>query len=146
MKLEEVIRCHGHPNIRGEHRSTFQITTEAHLSPRGDCVIGIGADKGASDLGEEFRRLIADEGTTLVTLLRCRDISVRVVSSGSAAFTLDHPTDLVWRRSTFSCGRTIGICSDHTARTLPRSLMHYLKEGGEMVVVMTAYTADEEPD
>ncbi|HRX33916.1 MAG TPA: DUF371 domain-containing protein, partial [Methanoregulaceae archaeon] len=42
MNIEERICCRGHHNIRGTHRSTFQVTTETDLSPRGDCVIGVG--------------------------------------------------------------------------------------------------------
>ena len=62
---------------------------------------------------------------------------VEVRSHGSATMTLDHPTDLVWRRSTFVCGRTIGICSDRVAATLPEDLVRHLKEGRGMTVTMT---------
>jgi hypothetical protein len=50
--------------------------------------------------------------------------------------TLDHPRDIVWRRSTFVCGRTIGILSDVVAAGLPRKLMENLKLGKEMVVTL----------
>ena len=143
MKIEERIRCRGHPNIQGMHPSTFQITTETDLSPRGDCVIGVGADRAASDLGDDFRALLAGERTALVTLLIAGDITVRITSRGSPSLTLDHPTDVVWRKSTFTCGRTIGICSDQTARTLPRTLISYLRNGGDMTVIITACSVDE---
>jgi hypothetical protein len=52
--------------------------------------------------------------------------------------TLDHPDDMVWRKSTFVCGRTIGILSDKVALTLPRELMENLARGEEMVVILTA--------
>ncbi|HEU17535.1 MAG TPA: DUF371 domain-containing protein [Methanolinea sp.] len=138
MNVEERICCGGHPNIRGTHRSTFQITTETDLSPRGDCVIGVGADKGAIDLSDEFRAALECESATLVTLLVAGDISVRVTSKGSASLTLDHETDLVWRKSTFTCSRTIGISSDYAALTLPRELISHLRGGGEMLVILNA--------
>ncbi|KQC08763.1 MAG: hypothetical protein APR55_11050 [Methanolinea sp. SDB] len=138
MNVEERICCGGHPNIRGTHRSTFQITTETDLSPRGDCVIGVGADKGAIDLSDEFRAALEYESATLVTLLVAGDITVRVTSKGSASLTLDHETDLVWRKSTFTCSRTIGISSDYTALTLPRELISHLRGGGEMLVILNA--------
>jgi Uncharacterized protein conserved in archaea len=53
--------------------------------------------------------------------------------------TFDHPTDLVWRRSDFVCGRTIGVGSDYVARTLPRELIEILSGGAEMSVIMTVY-------
>ena len=144
MNVEERICCGGHPNIRGTHRSTFQITTGTDLSPRGDCVIGVGADKGAIDLSDEFRAALECESATLVTLLVAGDISVRVTSKGSASLTLDHETDLVWRKSTFTCSRTIGISSDYAALTLPRELISHLRGGGEMLVILNAYPHGDE--
>jgi hypothetical protein len=55
---------------------------------------------------------------------------------------LSHPTDLVWRRSSFVCDRTIGIFSDRTARTLPRPLIVRLSEGDDLRVELTV-TAGE---
>jgi hypothetical protein len=43
---------------------------------------------------------------------------------------------MVWRRSTFVCGRTIGIQSDMVAAGLPRELVEHLKLGKEMVVTL----------
>ena len=45
---------------------------------------------------------------------------------------------MVWRRSTFVCGRTIGILSDQVAATLPKSLIENLIAGKEMVVTLIA--------
>jgi len=63
---------------------------------------------------------------------------VEVRSRGSSQFTLDHPADMVWRKSPFVCGRTIGILSDRVALTLPRELLENLARGEEMVVSLTA--------
>jgi hypothetical protein len=54
--------------------------------------------------------------------------------------TLDHPIDLVWRRSGFVCGRTIGIHSDFVAATLPRELIAALARGEEMILEMRAFS------
>jgi hypothetical protein len=51
---------------------------------------------------------------------------------------MDHPADMVWRKSPFVCGRTIGILSDRVALTLPRELIAHLARGKEMVVTLTA--------
>jgi hypothetical protein len=45
---------------------------------------------------------------------------------------------MVWRRSTFVCGRTIGILSDHVAVNLPESLIANLVLGKEMIVTLIA--------
>ncbi len=45
---------------------------------------------------------------------------------------------MVWRRSSFVCGRTIGIMSDHVAAALPKTLIANLVAGKEMIVTLTA--------
>ncbi len=132
-----MITCHGHAHVRGSHKTTFEITCEDELSPQGDCIIGVCSDKGAADLADNFCSLLADERAILTTCLQAGGISCEIRSRGSSQMTFDHPTDLVWRRSEFVCGRTIGIGSDHVARTLPRELINLLSGGADMVVIMT---------
>ena len=136
VEITETIRCHGHQNVRGMHKSTFEITKETELSPAGDCIIAVGADKGAADLSPEFRRVLATDGSKLITHLQIGSIEATVLSEGADGMTLSHPTDLVWRRSTFLCPRTIGIYSDHVARQIPRELIEELKKGKDMVVTL----------
>jgi hypothetical protein len=143
MMVTEVIRCRGHHYVRATHRTTLEVTAEEELTPRGECIIGIGADKGARDLSVEFRRAAADDRAVIDTILETRGISVHLHSHGSAKMTLDHPTDLVWRRSSFVCGRTIGIQSDHTAATLPRELIELLRKGTDLTVTLTATLPDQ---
>jgi hypothetical protein len=138
MEIREVITCHGHVHVRGTHRTTFEITCEDELSLQGDCIIGVSADKGAADLADDFCSLLADDRAILTTQLQAGDITCEIRSRGSSQMTFDHPTDLVWRRSDFVCGRTIGIGSDYVARTLPRELIESLSGGAEMIVIMTA--------
>jgi hypothetical protein len=138
MRAREVVVCRGHANVTGTHRTTFEVTCEDHLSPSGHCIIGVGADRGAADLSDGFRRIIADDRAKLYTTLSTEEYSVCIHSRGHRDMTLDHPTDLVWRRSGFVCGRTVGIHSDHTAATLPRGLIAALREEAELVVEMVA--------
>ncbi|MDD2471267.1 MAG: DUF371 domain-containing protein [Methanocorpusculum sp.] len=137
MLVTEIIHCHGHKNVRALHKYTFEVTKETELSPKGDCIIGVGADKGAVDLSPEFHAAIAKNGAILITTLTCGEISVQILSEGAADITLTHPTDLVWRRSAFVCPRTVAIYSDHTAKLLPRELVTALQSGAEMTVTLT---------
>lgn len=138
MRAREVVVCRGHPYVSGTHRTTFEVTRETHLSQSGHCIIGVGADKGAADLSEEFRRILADDRAELLTTLTVAEYTVCIRSAGHSSMTLDHATDLVWRKSGFVCGRTVGIHSDHTAATLPRGLIAALQKGEELVVEMVA--------
>ncbi|MFZ2075051.1 MAG: DUF371 domain-containing protein [Methanoregula sp.] len=137
MEAQEIIRCRGHSLVLGNHPTTFEVTCGEHLSENGNCIIGIAADKGCAGLSGEFRNILAHDDAVLVTRLFAGGIGSEVRSRGSVHLTLDHPTDIVWRRSTFTCGRTIGICSDRVAATLPRELIAALRNGEEMTVTLT---------
>ncbi|MCP1662070.1 MAG: DUF371 domain-containing protein [Methanocalculus sp. MSAO_Arc1] len=142
MEIREHIHCQGHANVTGRHPTTFEITRDDELTLQGDCIIGVSADKAALDLPDAFCDLLADDHAVLRTLLKAGGVVCEIRSSGSAAMALDHETDLVWRRSGYVCGRTIGIRSDHVARTLPRELIAALARGSAMEVTLIA----ERPD
>ena len=137
MEVREIIHCRGHPLVLGNHPTTFEVTREDHLTKNGNCIIGISADKGCAGLSAAFKRVLANDDAVLVTRLSSEEVMFEVKSRGSSQFTLDHPTDMVWRRSSFVCGRTIGILSDHVAATLPEKLIASLVTGNEMIVTMT---------
>ncbi|MDP2796876.1 MAG: DUF371 domain-containing protein [Methanoregula sp.] len=138
MEAQEIIHCRGHPLVLGTHPTTFEVTCESQLTSNGNCIIGITADKGCAGLSSEFRDLLAHDDARLLTLLMCGEIEVEIHSRGSSQFTLTHPTDMVWRRSMFVCGRTIGILSDKVAATLPDELIKMLIAEKTMVVTLTA--------
>jgi len=138
MEAQETIYCQGHPLVLGNHPTTFEVTREDHLTKYGNCIIGIAADKGCNGLSPEFKRMLSHDDAVLFTRLSCDGVTVEVKSRGSSLFTLDHPTDMVWRRSSFVCGRTIGIISDHVAATLPKTLIANLVAKKEMIITLTA--------
>jgi uncharacterized protein len=138
MKATETVIAHGHPLVCGTHPTTFEVTTDEGLTLNGDCIIAVGADKGAAALSQEFRDVISRDGSKLITRLVCRDLCIEVRSYGGRGITLEHPTDLVWRRSTFCCGRTVATGSDFVAGTLPREMIQYLREGAVIRVEMIA--------
>ena len=138
MEAQEIIPCRGHPLVSGKHPTTFEVTAESHLTSTGDCIIGIAADKGCAGLSAEFKHVLSHDDARLLTRLACGEVTVEIHSRGSSQFTLVHPTDMVWRRSTFVCGRTIGILSDHVAATLPDELIKNLMAEKTMIVTLTA--------
>lgn len=138
MEAEEIIHCRGHPLVSGNHPTTFEVTAESHLTSTGNCIIGIAADKGCAGLSPAFKNVLSHDDARLLTRLVCGDGEVEIHSRGSSQFTLTHPTDLVWRKSTFVCGRTIGIQSDQVAATLPDALIKNLIAEKTMIVTLIA--------
>jgi len=137
MEAQETIRCRGHPLVLGTHPTTFEVTCEEHLTENGNCIVGVGADKGCAGLSPEFKECLAHDDAVLVTRLLAGGVEAVIRSRGADGLLLNHPTDMVWRRSTFTCGRTIGICSDQVAASLPRALIDALRAGAEMTVTLT---------
>ncbi len=142
MEIQEILHCRGHPNVSGRHPTTIEVTTEDHLSPHGDCIVGIGADKGASGLSPRFAKALARDDAILISRFSCQESVMEITSRGNRAMTLDHPADLVWRKSSFVCGRTVGISSDYAAGDFPRDLISLLCNGGNLLVEMTVIVED----
>ena len=138
MKARDTVRARGHPLVQGTHTTTFEVTKDETLTLAGDCIIGIAADKGAAALASDLKALLSDDRAVLTTRLIADDQVVVVRSRGSSGLTLDHPGDLVWRRSDFVSDRTVAVRSDHTAAALPREFIDALRRGADLVVELEA--------
>jgi len=142
------IFAHGHKNIRATHRTTFEITKSEHLTPRGDCIIGVGADKSLLDLPEDLKALLKAEHFFEVELhLPDYGISEKVVGKGNSNLTLSHPEDIVVRKSNYTCPRTLIIRANKAACDLDREMVEYLKEKNtELVFTLRPLKAAEKRD
>ena len=133
----EVVRARGHPNVRATHPTTLEITREEHLTPRGDCIIAVGADKGARDLSEAFKEAAKREGALIRITIEVPSRGLRevVLARGHPGLTFEHPTDMVVRKSNFTCGRTVAVGADKAARDLSRELIEALRDPGAEVII-----------
>ena len=131
---EEIIRAIGHENVTSRHRTTLEFTKETHLTPRGDCIIAVGADKGLQEFSEEFKNLLKDDDAILEITIECGGISETIRARGHSHLTLTHPTDMVVRKSDFVCGRTLAVRADKASIDLDRELVEKLRLGGEAVI------------
>lgn len=127
MKIAEVIFAHGHRNIQATHKTTFEITKDAELSKRGDCIIAVSADKALGDLSPEFKRVICSENRRIKILIEAGDFVEVVEAFGDPKLILSHPTDMVIRKSNYICSRTLAIEADKAACDLSRKLVEKLK-------------------
>ncbi len=114
-----IVVARGHPGITARHRTTFMVTKDRGVGPKGDCIIAVGADKAVSDLAPELKRAIR-AGRELLITLRAGEMVEKIHARGHPSLTLDHPTDIVVRKSKFTCGRTLAIGADKAAAELSR--------------------------
>ncbi len=145
MKLVvDVVKARGHPNVRAEHRTTFEITKDRDLTPRGDCIIGVAADKGASDLNPELRDTLRKDTSIVVLKLACRDVADIVVAQGSSSLTLEDGRRIVVRKSSYIGPETLAIRANKAAKDLDRRLIECLRQGEELTVKIIAIDLQKE--
>lgn len=135
MTTTEIILAYGHKNIRATHKSTLEITKEAELSRRGDCIIAVSADKALNDLGSEFKEKLSKENAKITMLIEAGDIVELVNVLGSSRLILTHSTDMVVRKSNYICNRTLAIRADKAACDLSRRLVEKLKNQKQKVKI-----------
>ena len=128
------IMAKGHENVLSLHKSTFEITKDKDLSLAGDCIIGLDIDKSMEDFPEEFKEKLANEDTKVIVELKTPNASDTIEGYGHHDLTLSHPTDIVCRKSTFVCSRTLMIKSNKAAIDLNRDLIKDLANGESMDV------------
>jgi len=127
MRLVEDVLARGHPNVLGTHRITFEITKDHDLSKRGDCVIGVNANKGPSDFSPEFKDACRREGAMVAVRLEASKIVEVIHGLGNQHLTFTHSREMVGRKSSFTSDRTIMIRADKAASDLNRELVEALK-------------------
>ena len=132
--LREVIHCRGHRNVRATHRSTLEITREDFLTPRGDCIICVSADKALSDLSEDFKEALR-RGARLRVIIRAGDITDELTAYGSPKLRLESPVSIVIRKSDYIDARTLAIRANKAAKDIKRELVELLRNPETSVTV-----------
>ena len=127
MLLEESFAARGHANIRATHERTVEVTRETHLTPQGDCIAAVAAEKGLRDLPREMKDAAKRTDSIISLSLRLGDRVFTTTGRGDPGLTWDHPTDMVARMSGYTCPRTLMVCADKATIHMPRSLVQQIK-------------------
>lgn len=125
----ESVLFHGHPMVRALHPTTIEVTTEEHLSERGDYIIGVAASKGCADLARETKDALRNDDSKVTIRVLAGHESFEVRARGDSRLLLSHPRDIVVRRSTFINERTVAVNAEFAAMDMPRSIVETLKDG-----------------
>ncbi len=130
-----VFSARGHENVQSTHRTTFEVTKEEALSKRGDCIVAVEATKAAADLPVEFKEAARKEGARITVTVEADELKETVKARGSPQLQFTHQTDLVVRKSSYVCGRTLAIGADKAAIDFSRELVEKLKNPKQTVKV-----------
>jgi hypothetical protein len=132
--LIEVVHGHGRPNITGTHRSTFEVTRDEDISAAADCIIAVGADKGAATLSEPFKKAAARDDAFITCTIESGGFRDTVTGWGSKDMTFTVEDSMVFRVSNYVCGRTVMIYADKPAARLDRNLIKALRAENNLVI------------
>jgi uncharacterized protein len=132
--LKYIFYAKGHPNVTSVHKSTFEVTMDKEIGITADCIVGVSSKTKLEDFPVELRKAIKNEDTVIKLQLETQNASDEIIGYGHSELTLDHPTDMVCRKSEYKCSRTLMIKADKAAVDLKRELIDDLKVGKELKV------------
>ena len=135
MKIE--IPFSGHRNILSLHQKTIEITKDEGLTSNGDCIVGVSADISCVDLPEKMKKKIQNPKTKIMFSIRAGGKKFTIQGNGAEKLSLKHTKDIVLRKSTFTCSRTVAINCDKASSDIPRDFEKILQDSktkGSMII------------
>ena len=121
------IPFYGHENIRSLHQKTIEITTESELTLQGNCIIGVRASCGCNDISEKMKNLLRASKSDVLFTIIVKDLSFKVKGKGRKDLILTNPHDIVIRKSSFICPRTLATHCDKASDSIPRNIIKLLQ-------------------
>lgn len=126
-RVTEKIEARGHPNIKANHKTTFEFTKEDFVTVKGDCILAVKASKAAADLSLSFKRLASSELARIIFIIEVDGIIELAVGRGSRSLTFTDETAIVSRKSNYVCPKTVMINSNKAAKDFNRVFIEHLR-------------------
>jgi len=124
-----VIRGRGHRNIKATHRTTIMFTRDEELTPRGDCIVLVGCDKSLADFPKGFVELARRREAVIVVEIHAANYKETIIGRGDPSLTYKSERDIVIRKSSYTCPRTLAINADKAACDISRDMVNFLRRG-----------------
>ena len=135
-ELEEVVRARGHENVRAEHASTWELTSDDWLTPAGDCILAVETHRVPADFDRSFADACRDPDAAIEATLRVDDHEVVVEGRGHPDLTFEDDRSMVARTSEYVDDRTVMVGADAAAADLDRALVSALAKGADLECVL----------
>ena len=135
MKL--VIPFTGHKEVLSLHEKTLEITKDDSLTAQGDCIVGVNSGISCIDLPDKMKKKIQNPKSKIKFTINVGKFSFQIQGQGSDKLTLKHVSDIVLRKSAFTCSRTIAINCDKASSDIPRDFVRLLQNPqtkGKMII------------
>jgi hypothetical protein len=134
MTREQVVHAQGHEHVSAEHASTLEVTSDDYLTPAGDCIVGIEADRVPADFDDAFVETCRDPGATITATIEAGDRRAVVEGRGDPALTFESDRSHVCRTSEYVDDRTVMVGADAAAGDLDRDLIATIADGAPITV------------
>lgn len=128
-----VIRARGHENVTATHSSTLELTADDFLTPAGDCIIGIEADRTPTGFSADFVASCQNRSATIELVLEAGGQRDVITGRGDPGLSFTGERSLVCRSSDYVDERTAMVEADAAAADLDRGLVEALSAGADLV-------------
>ncbi len=135
--MEEIIHARGHEHVTAEHSSTFEVTTDDFLTPAGDCILAIEADRAPADFDPDFIEACQDVEATITVTIEAGGHVDSVSGRGDPDLECTNERSLVGRTSEYVDDRTIMNDASFAAEGFDRDLIAALADGAEATVTIS---------
>ncbi|NEU57636.1 DUF371 domain-containing protein [Halorussus sp. MSC15.2] len=135
--MDEVLHARGHENVSAAHASTFEVTTDDYLTPAGDCILGIEADRAPADFDDEFVAACQNADATITATFEAAGHTETVVGRGHPDLEFESDRSAVGRTSDYVDDRTILVGAEFAAEGFDRDLVAALADGAELTVTLS---------
>ena len=115
----------------------MEITKDDSLTSQGDCIVGVNSGISCMDLPDKMKEKIQNPESKIRFTIKAGKFSFKIQGHGSPKLTLKHVSDIVLRKSAFTCSRTIAINCDKASSDIPRDFVHLLQNPqtkGKMII------------
>ena len=103
---------HGHPNILSFHKKSVEITRDGDLSRRGDCIIGVGSNKGCGLLDQRLRHAIGTDGAQIRMEIIVDELTFIILGRGNCGLSTlssGNPASVVLERYQYPVTKRLQI-------------------------------------
>ena len=124
--MEEEITFQGHINVLSLHSKTIEITKDPNLTKKGDCILGVSANKACNDLNSSLKDRLKKSSTFVKISIVVDTFVFELSGYGSNTLQVSHGHDIVLRKSNYVDSRTLAVSCDKSAFDIPRNLVSLL--------------------
>lgn len=132
--LTEEITAVGHENVTAAHQSTFEITSDDYLTPSGDCILAIEADRAPATFSAEFVDACRQQSVPISITMIAGEHREQVKALGTPALTFESERSAVVRTSDYVDDRTVAVAASKAAADLDDGLVEALSSGATLTV------------